>query len=71
MNRLLISTDTARAKKIYYQQDPCPCIVNTEFNSGNFSVNREKESIHDTWAKLQQYLKHDFIRSLFNKFIGN
>jgi aminoglycoside phosphotransferase (APT) family kinase protein len=162
---LLNWADTARAEEKYYQQDPWPCIVNTEVNSGNFIVNRDKGSMHlvdwemprwgdpsqdlshfcsplttlwktdrriskaekrdflktycrhitdahlrdtieervrlrdpfvylrgiswsamgwvayqtefsgmknpDTWNKLQQYLNLDFIRSLFNKFIGN
>lgn len=156
---------TARAGEDYYRQDPWPCIVNTEVNSGNFIVNRKKGTIHlvdwemprwgdpsqdlshfcsplttlwktdwrmspakkrdflktycrhiqdrhlrdtleervrlrdpfvylrgiswsamgwtayqtgysgmknpDTWAKLQQYLDLEFIRSLFNKFIGH
>jgi len=38
----------ARSQEIYYQQDPWPCIVNTEVNSGNFIVNRQQETIH--WA---------------------
>jgi aminoglycoside phosphotransferase (APT) family kinase protein len=55
---------TARAKEIYYQQDPWPCIVNTEVNSGNFIVNREKETIHlvdwemPRWGDPSQDLSH-------------
>ena len=40
--------DDARSQETYYQQDPWPCIVNTEVNSGNFIVNRQQETIH--WA---------------------
>jgi aminoglycoside phosphotransferase (APT) family kinase protein len=56
--------DTARAKERYYQQDPWPCIVNTEVNSGNFIVNREKKSIHlvdwemPRWGDPSQDLSH-------------
>ncbi len=35
----------ARSREDYFQQDPWPCIVNTEVNSANFIVNREKGSI--------------------------
>jgi aminoglycoside phosphotransferase (APT) family kinase protein len=38
--------DSARTREVYYQQDPWPCIVNTEVNSGNFIVNRPKGTIH-------------------------
>ena len=56
--------DTARADDRYYQQDPWPCIVNTEVNSGNFIVNREKETIHlvdwemPRWGDPSQDLSH-------------
>jgi aminoglycoside phosphotransferase (APT) family kinase protein len=56
--------NTARAKEKYYQQDPWPCIVNTEVNSGNFIVNREKKSIHlvdwemPRWGDPSQDLSH-------------
>ena len=56
--------DTARADEKYYQQDPWPCIVNTEVNSGNFIVNREKETIHlvdwemPRWGDPSQDLSH-------------
>jgi aminoglycoside phosphotransferase (APT) family kinase protein len=38
--------DAARSRERYYRQDPWPCIVNTEVNSGNFIVNRSKGTIH-------------------------
>jgi aminoglycoside phosphotransferase (APT) family kinase protein len=150
--------EAARSQETFYQQDPWPCIVNTEVNSGNFIVNRRQETIHlvdwemprwgdpsqdlttlwktnwrmtreekrrflktysrhlrdrhlrdtlmervrlrdpfvylrgiswsamgwvayqtrfsgmknpDTWAKLQQYMNLEFIRSLFDPFIQN
>ena len=56
--------DTARKNETYYQQDPWPCIVNTEVNSGNFIVNREKETIHlvdwemPRWGDPSQDLSH-------------
>jgi len=54
----------ARAKERYYQEDPCPCIVNTEVNSGNFIVNRERDSLHlvdwemPRWGDPSQDLSH-------------
>ena len=35
----------ARTAEKFYRQDPWPCIVNTEVNSGNFIVNRQKSTI--------------------------
>ena len=61
---LKIWADAARAKEKYYQQDPWPCIVNTEVNSGNFIVNRRKETIHlvdwemPRWGDPSQDLCH-------------
>jgi aminoglycoside phosphotransferase (APT) family kinase protein len=43
---VLAWADDARARERFYQQDPWPCIVNTEVNSGNFIVNREKGTLH-------------------------
>ena len=54
----------ARARERYYQEDPCPCIVNTEVNSGNFIVNRERDSLHlvdwemPRWGDPSQDLSH-------------
>ena len=56
--------DAARNEEKYYQQDPWPCIVNTEVNSGNFIVNRENETIHlvdwemPRWGDPSQDLAH-------------
>ncbi len=56
--------DTARTNEKYFQQDPWPCIVNTEVNSGNFIVNREKETTHlvdwemPRWGDPSQDLSH-------------
>jgi aminoglycoside phosphotransferase (APT) family kinase protein len=56
--------DTARANEKYFQQDPWPCIVNTEVNSGNFIVNRKKRTIHlvdwemPRWGDPSQDLSH-------------
>jgi aminoglycoside phosphotransferase (APT) family kinase protein len=56
--------DESRAGEVYYQQDPWPCIVNTEVNSGNFIVNRPQESIHlvdwemPRWGDPSQDLCH-------------
>jgi aminoglycoside phosphotransferase (APT) family kinase protein len=56
--------DAARSSERYYQKDPWPCIVNTEVNSGNFIVNREKGTIHlvdwemPRWGDPSQDLAH-------------
>jgi len=53
-----------RAKERYYQADPWPCMINTEVNSGNFIVNREKKTIHlvdwemPRWGDPSQDLCH-------------
>jgi len=56
--------DAARTQEIFYQQDPWPCIVNTEVNSGNFIVNREQQTIHlvdwemPRWGDPSQDISH-------------
>ena len=61
---LLGWADGARVKERYYQQSPWPCIVNTEVNSGNFIVNRDKGTIHlvdwemPRWGDPSQDLSH-------------
>jgi aminoglycoside phosphotransferase (APT) family kinase protein len=56
--------DAARTAERYYQDDPWPCIVNTEVNSGNFIVNRSKGTIHlvdwemPRWGDPSQDLAH-------------
>ena len=34
--------DAARVRERFFQEDPWPCVVNTEVNSGNFIVNRDR-----------------------------
>ena len=54
----------ARASECFYQQDPWPCIVNTEVNSGNFIVNPDRPSIHlvdwemPRWGDPSQDISH-------------
>ncbi len=36
----------ARRRERFYQEDPWPCIVNTEVNAGNFIVDPERGRIH-------------------------
>ncbi len=56
--------DEHQAAERFYQQDPWPCIINTEVNSGNFIVNRQKRSIHlvdwemPRWGDPSQDLSH-------------
>ena len=56
--------DAARSQETFYQQDPWPCIVNTEVNSGNFIVNRQQQTIHlvdwemPRWGDPSQDLCH-------------
>ncbi len=56
--------DEARSREQYYREDPWPSIVNTEVNSGNFIVNREKQTIHlvdwemPRWGDPSQDLCH-------------
>jgi len=64
LEELLDWADAARTAENYYQQDPWPCIVNTEVNSGNFIVNREQGTIHlvdwemPRWGDPSQDLSH-------------
>ena len=61
---LLNWADAARENEKYFQQDHWPCIVNTEVNSGNFIVNRNRETIHlvdwemPRWGDPSQDLSH-------------
>jgi aminoglycoside phosphotransferase (APT) family kinase protein len=53
-----------RRKETYFLEDPWPCIVNTEVNSGNFIANRRKGSLHlvdwemPRWGDPSQDLAH-------------
>jgi hypothetical protein len=61
---LLRWADAARTTEWYYQADPWPCIVNTEVNSGNFIVNRQRGTLHlvdwemPRWGDPSQDLAH-------------
>jgi aminoglycoside phosphotransferase (APT) family kinase protein len=54
----------ARAAERFYQEDPWPCIVNTEVNSGNFIVRPSRGTIHlvdwemPRWGDPSQDLSH-------------
>jgi aminoglycoside phosphotransferase (APT) family kinase protein len=54
----------ARRREAYFVSDPWPCIINTEVNSGNFIVNREKKTLHlvdwekPLWGDPSQDLSH-------------
>jgi aminoglycoside phosphotransferase (APT) family kinase protein len=64
LKELLAWADAARAKERYYREDPWPCLVNTEVNSGNFIVNRRRGTIHlvdwemPRWGDPSQDLAH-------------
>jgi aminoglycoside phosphotransferase (APT) family kinase protein len=64
LRELLHWAAAARAAEKYYQEDPWPCIVNTEVNSGNFIVNRDRGTIHlvdwemPRWGDPSQDLAH-------------
>jgi len=53
-----------RHQETYFLSDPWPCIINTEVNSGNFIVNREKHSMYlvdwekPLWGDPSQDLSH-------------
>jgi hypothetical protein len=54
----------ARRRERYYREDPCNCILNTEVNSRNFIVNRQKDTTHlvdwemPRWGDPSQDLCH-------------
>jgi aminoglycoside phosphotransferase (APT) family kinase protein len=54
----------ARHREAYFVSDPWPCIINTEVNSGNFIVNRERGTVHlvdwekPLWGDPSQDLSH-------------
>lgn len=43
---VLAWAEGARAYERYFVEDPWPCIINTEVNSGNFIANRDKEELY-------------------------
>ncbi len=54
----------ARHQEAYFLADPCPCIINTEVNSGNFIANRARGTLHlvdwekPLWGDPSQDLSH-------------
>ena len=54
----------ARHQEAYFLADPYPCIINTEVNSGNFIVNRERRTLHlvdwekPLWGDPSQDISH-------------
>lgn len=46
LQQVVAWAETAKAKEQYFLDDPWLCIVNTEVNSGNFIVNRDKKTTH-------------------------
>jgi aminoglycoside phosphotransferase (APT) family kinase protein len=46
LNEVLSWAAEARHQERYFVEDPWPCIINTEVNSGNFIANREKGTLH-------------------------
>ena len=54
----------ARVRDRFYQEDPWPCIVNTEVNSGNFIVHPARRTMHlvdwemPRWGDPSQDLSH-------------
>ncbi|MFZ0614744.1 MAG: aminoglycoside phosphotransferase family protein [Desulfobacterales bacterium] len=64
LKEVLSWADAARAKEAYFINDPWSCIVNTEVNSGNFIVNRQRGTIHlvdwemPRWGDPSQDLCH-------------
>jgi aminoglycoside phosphotransferase (APT) family kinase protein len=47
--------DAARVRERFFQEDPWPCIVNTEVNSGNFIVNRKQRTLHLVDWEMPRY----------------
>jgi aminoglycoside phosphotransferase (APT) family kinase protein len=47
--------DVARVQERFFQEDPWPCIVNTEVNSGNFIANRERRTLHLVDWEMPRY----------------
>jgi aminoglycoside phosphotransferase (APT) family kinase protein len=64
LQEILAWADEARQDEAYFVQDPWPCIINTEVNSGNFIANRELDTLHlvdwekPLWGDPSQDLSH-------------
>lgn len=61
---VLAWANEARAKERYFVKDPWNCIINTEVNSGNFIVDRQREKLYlvdwekPLWGDPSQDLSH-------------
>lgn len=61
---VLAWADAARHTERFFAEDPWPCIVNTEVNSGNFIANRQAGTLHlvdwekPLWGDPSQDLSH-------------
>ncbi len=63
-HEVLAWADAARRAERFFVEDPWPCIINTEVNSGNFIANREADTLHlvdwekPLWGDPSQDLSH-------------
>jgi aminoglycoside phosphotransferase (APT) family kinase protein len=61
---VLAWAEEARRREDYFLSDPWPCIINTEVNSGNFIVDRDRDTLHlvdwekPLWGDPSQDLSH-------------
>ena len=61
---VLVWAGEARHEESYFLSDPWPCIVNTEVNSGNFIVDRDRGTLHlvdwekPLWGDPSQDISH-------------
>ena len=64
LGEVLDWADKARHEESYFLSDPWPCIINTEVNSGNFIVDRERGTLHlvdwekPLWGDPSQDISH-------------
>jgi aminoglycoside phosphotransferase (APT) family kinase protein len=64
LGQVLDWASQARHQEAYFASDAWPCIINTEVNSGNFIVNRERGTTHlvdwekPLWGDPSQDLSH-------------
>jgi aminoglycoside phosphotransferase (APT) family kinase protein len=64
LREVLAWAGEARHAERYFLEDPWPCIINTEVNSGNFIVNRARDTLHlvdwekPLWGDPSQDLSH-------------
>jgi aminoglycoside phosphotransferase (APT) family kinase protein len=64
LREVLTWAGETRHRETYFLSDPWPCIINTEVNSGNFIVNRARDTLHlvdwekPLWGDPSQDLSH-------------